>query len=133
MVELEREREREGGRKRDEGEGGYPLGLTTVLEIFIFLWDPEYNSSRLQDNFVSTGGGFFNCALDPPPLVAPPPALVVPSLYGLNFPSPNPPNVPAPSVWNRIDLARPIDSNPNGLLLLKNSVNTSSAFRGLYR
>ncbi|KAK8709103.1 hypothetical protein V6N13_060133 [Hibiscus sabdariffa] len=80
----------------------YPEALTTVLEIFIFLVDPVYNSSWLQGNLLSTGGGF---------------------LYSNEL---NPPSFP-PSEWNRPDPSVLDDSNPKGLFP-KNSANMSSAF-----
>lgn len=96
----------------------YALGSITVLEIFIFLVEPEYNSSILQSSLVSTGDGFFGIYF-------------VLSLCVRKLKSPlNPANgpLPPPSDENLFDLPAPDDPKFKGLLP-KNSVKISSADR----
>ena len=90
----------------DTVEVTYPFVSTTVLEIFIFLVEPEYSSSRLQGNLLSTAGGFFGVRF---------------SLYGRKSLLPD---------ENLEDLPGPADPNPKGVLP-KNSAKISSAFLGL--
>ena len=98
----------------------YPLASTVFLEIFIFLVDPVYNSSKEQGSLDSTGSGFFS--------TFPRPVLYDRKL--LSFALNPPKGVVPPSEGNLLDLFAPDDPNPKGLLP-KNSAKISSAFLGL--
>lgn len=63
----------------------YPFGSTTCLEIFIFLVDPVYNSSRSQGNILSTGGGFLSPSPYPKGLVPKNSANMSSAFRGLNL------------------------------------------------